>query len=386
MNSPTNKTSWKRRAAKRLAIGALTLVIALVLVRLALFSGPFRSPETMTEARIVDLHCHAAGIGAGGSGCFVSPALRNSYKFDIYLKSFGTSRKELEDKGDAFLFDKLESWVASSVHMDEAVVLALDGAVTAEGELDENLTEVYVPNEYVGREVATRPHLLFGASINPYRPDAIERLDWSAAQGAVLVKWIPSIQMIDPSDEKIRPFYERMKELGIPLLTHTGQERSFTSARDELADPMRLELPLSMGVTVIAAHIASTGANEGERDTDRLAQMMRRHPNLHSEISSLTQANKLGYLKEALTSEVFEGRLLYGTDFPLINTALVSPWFFPMQLTRAQMAEIAGIENPWDRDVALKQALGVPQKIFRATATVLPLDRDTGQISQTSDF
>ena len=42
--------------------------------------------------------------------------------------------------------------------------------------------------------------------------------------------------MIDPSDAKIRPFYERMKELGIPLLTHTGQERSFTSARDELAE------------------------------------------------------------------------------------------------------------------------------------------------------
>jgi hypothetical protein len=25
---------------------------------------------------------------------------------------------------------------------------------------------------------------------------------------------------------------------------------------------------------------------------------------------------------------------------------------------------VAGIDNPWDRDVALKQALGVPQTVF----------------------
>ena len=30
---------------------------------------------------------------------------------------------------------------------------------------------------------------------------------------------------------------------------------------------------------------------------------------------------------EALTRPEFSGRLVYGTDFPLINTALVSPWY-----------------------------------------------------------
>ena len=54
-----------------------------------------------------------------------------------------------------------------------------------------------------------------------------------------------------------------MIELDLPLLSHAGDERSFTQAADELADPMRLRLPLELGVRVIAAHIGSTGKNQG---------------------------------------------------------------------------------------------------------------------------
>ncbi|HVY72004.1 MAG TPA: metal-dependent hydrolase, partial [Verrucomicrobiae bacterium] len=150
-------------------------------------------------------------------------------------------------------------------------------------------------------------------------------------------------------------------------------ERSFTRADDDLCDPARLRLPLRLGVTVVAAHIASTGKSHGQRDTDRLRALMREFPNLYSEISSLTQINKQGYLGEALSEPEFQGRLLYGTDFPLVNTALVSPWYFPLRLTTRQMARIDAIRNPWDRDVALKQALGVPSEIFLKAREILAI-------------
>jgi hypothetical protein len=35
------------------------------------------------------------------------------------------------------------------------------------------------------------------------------------------------------------------------------------------------------------------------------------------------------------------------------------------------MARITAIANPWDADIALKEALGVPPEIFRRTATLL---------------
>jgi hypothetical protein len=96
--------------------------------------------------------------------------------------------------------------------------------------------------------------------------------------------------------------------------------------------------------------------------------MLGDYPNLYSDISSMTQGNKLGYLRQAITEERFGARLLYGSDFPLINTAVVSPWFYPLNLTRKQIQSIGAIGNPWDRDVALKEALGVPADIMDRSA------------------
>lgn len=367
------------RLVRRLAAGLLLAVASVVTGCALWFSGPYRTPDLRPLPPIVDLHVHTAGVGAGDSGCFVSRDLRQSYKFGIYLKAFGVTREQLDREGDALLIRRISGQLASGSHVGVAVVLALDGVVDASGELDRGATEIFVPNEFVARETSKYTNLWFGASINPYRKDALDRLDRAATHGAVLVKWIPSIMQIDPADERLIPFYERMKRHGLPLLTHAGQERSFTRANDALADPERLRLPLSLGVTVIAAHIASTGSNEGELDVDRLARLMAEFPNLYSEISSLTQVNKPGYLRLALSRPEFAGRLCYGSDFPLINTALVSPWLFPLNLTTAQMREIAGMENPWDRDVRLKQALGVPQDVFLRTRDLLK----RGQIGAT---
>jgi len=360
-----------RRWLRWFAIGIPVLVVLLLIARTIFFSGPFRPVEPLPQRPVIDLHCHTAGIGAGDSGCLISPALRGNFRFKIYLESFGVTETELQEQGDGLVIERIAEQVGASKHLDQAVVLALDGVVNDQGELDRERTEYHVPNEFVAREVAKHANLLWGASVNPHRHDALERLTWAKTHGAVLVKWIPSIMGIDPADEALRPFYLKLKELNLPLLTHGGQEKSFTHARDELADPVRLKLPLELGVTVIVAHIASTGSNEGQEDFERLLPMFATYPNLYSEISSLTQANKLGYLRRTLADERLTGRLLYGTDYPLINTALVTPWAFPLNLTRQQMSEIDAIENPFDRDVALKQALGVPEEVFAATAKVI---------------
>ena len=352
------------RLAKWLGVGVLLLLA----LREVFFSGPYLPLAKPHDGLILDMHCHVAGIGAGDSGCFVSKELRNNFRFKIYLKAFGVTVAETEEKGDQLLVERLAKGIGESQRVGAAIVLAMDGAVDANGQLDRSRTEFYIPNEFVAAETAKYPNLYFGASINPHRPDALERLQWAKDNGALLLKWLPSIQFIDPADKAHEPFYRKMVALDLPLLTHAGQERSFTHARDELADPVRLKLPLSLGVKVIVAHAASTGKNEGQEDIDRLIGMLGDYPNLYSDISSMTQGNKLGYLRQAITEERFGGRLLYGSDFPLINTAVVSPWFYPLNLTRKQMQSISAIGNPWDRDVALKEALGVPADIMGRSA------------------
>lgn len=358
----------------RLCACFLLAVVLLLAPQLLGAKKPYRAPEPLPAGAFVDLHCHTAGLGAGDSGCFVSKEMRDSYKLHFYLKSFGVTKAELLREGDALVLRRLSERLEASERVGKAVVLALDGVIDEHGELDRARTEVYVPNEFLAAEVPKHRNLLWGASINPYRPDALARLEWARDHGAVLVKWLPSIQHIDPADEKLVPFYRKMAELKLPLLTHTGNERSFTRAQDEYCDPARLRLPLREGVTVIAAHAATTGKFEGERAFDRLAAMMAEHPRLYADVSSLTQLNKRGYLREALTRPEFEGRLLYGTDYPLVEIrALVSPWYYPRQLTLRQRYDLARIDNPWDRDVALKQALGFPAEVWTRAEAILPL-------------
>jgi predicted TIM-barrel fold metal-dependent hydrolase len=342
-----------------MAAGALA---AALLACASLPARPFRPVEPL-PAGLVDMQCHIAGLGVGGSGCFVSPRLRNNWRFEVYLRSFGVSKKEVLAHGDGVIADHISASVAQSRLVRKVVVLALDGVIGANGQLDTNRTEVFVPNEFVAGVCRQHTNLLFGASVNPYRPDALARLDWAQAHGAVLVKWIPPIMEIDPADPKLVPFYRKMAALKLPLLSHTGEEKSFSRADEEFGDPEKLRLPLSLGVKVIAAHIASSEKYHGEQGTDRLARLMREYPNLYADISALTQINKPGVLKEALTRPEFSGRLLYGTDYPLINTALVSSWY-SAHLSLRQKWAIWRTKNPWDRDVMTKQELGTPADIF----------------------
>ena len=353
-----------RRAWWQVGRASLTAFLLQLTGCATFFREPVRRTEPLPSTPVVDMHCHVAGLGGGQSGCFVSQRLRQSWKFGFYLRSFGVSRRELEERGDAVCVERLSGLLGASRHVSRAVVLALDGVIDELGQLDVARTEVYVPNEFVAEAARRYPNLLFGASINPHRTNALARLEWAAAHGACLVKWLPSIQLIDPADERLTPFYRRLAELGLPLLVHTGREHSFTWSKDEYGDPGRLRLPLRLGVTVIAAHAAWPGRHQGERDVDSLARLMTQYPNLYTDISSLTQINKLGALREVLRRPEFHGRLVYGTDFPLINMPIVSAWFFPWDLKLSQRWRISRLTNPWDRDVALKQALGVPADVF----------------------
>jgi uncharacterized protein len=370
--TPEQAAARRRRRWRRAGVAALMLASVVAVVPGCLSTGLPAQP--LPAGPFLDMHCHVAGVGAGDSGCFVSPDLRGSYKYRIYLRAFGVNEADLLREGDAMLFARVSALVAASEHVGSAVILALDAVVTETGAEDWERTEVYVPGAFVAREVAKYPNLYYGASINPLRPDAIERLRQAKADGAVLVKWLPAIMHFDPADERFRPFYQELKALNLPLLVHTGSERSFTRAEDEMGDPHRLRLALEEGVTVIAAHVATTGKNEGQDNMLRLLEMMPQYPNLYADISSLTQLNKLFFMGRLLRQPLGHERLLYGTDYPLVATPLVSPFYYALQLNWATLWRLHRLANPWDRDVALKQALGLPPGTFTRSAELLGIN------------
>ncbi|MEQ9057894.1 MAG: amidohydrolase family protein [Gammaproteobacteria bacterium] len=351
---------------------AVVVVAALGVLAGVIASTPARAPATLPPpGSVLDMHAHIAGLGEGCDGCFVTDALVDSYKFAFYLRAFGTDADEMARHGDDITALRLREHIRTSRYVTGAVLLALDGVISPDGTLDRAATQVHVPNDYVAQLAREHAEFAYGASINPYRRDALARLDAAAADGAVLVKWIPAIMGIDPADPALDGFYARLVALDLPLLVHVGDENAFHHADNRLGDPQRLVRPLEAGVRVIAAHLATTGDNAGEENFSRLLPMFARYPNLQTEESSLTQVNKLGYLGRALAVPGLAGRMLHGSDWPLQFFPLVWAWW---QLGRAPLAELryaAALDNPLDRDIAIKAALGVPAAVFTRASTLL---------------
>lgn len=353
-----------------LILGAFVLIA--VLVRLALFRGPFAKPSVPPKG-IIDMHCHTAGIGEGGSGAWISEELRRSWKFPLYLKIFGSSESTLKAKGDEVILEVIASSIEESEYVEGAVILAMDEPYSANGEKDREAGEVCVPNRFVGESVKPYGNLYFGASVHPNRVDALDELNWSKENGAVLLKWLPNIQNIDPSNRSYKAYYDRLAALDLPLLTHVGDEDSFSKTNNALADPHLLKFPLECGVRVIAAHVASSGERDGQENIDRLLELMPQYPNLFTDISTLTQFNRKRYLSKVLTDPRLKSRMMYGTDYPLTNTPMASPLQFPLNLSIGQLWSLWRTSNSWDRDVRLKAALGTPEEVFTLSRDFLGL-------------
>ncbi len=323
---------------------------------------------------LLDMHCHCAGIGAGGSGCYLAPRLRHNWRLRFYLSAFDTSLNELQVRGDTWVIQRIADGLRQSRWIDGAIVLALDGVVDRHGQLDLDQTQIYIPNDYLAEALAPYPNLHLGASVHPARGDALARLHQAKRLGTRLIKWLPAIQHIDPAERRWIPFYETLAELDLPLLCHTGSEYAFPHRHQTLGDPQRLRLALEVGVKVIAAHAAAGGRTAGEPNLRRLSALMHAFPHLYADCSSLTQVNRLGALSRLRERPLIRERLLYGSDFPLINTPLVHPGWFLGRAPWHDIRDSLGLKSPWDRDLALKQALGLDAEQMHRVARSLRLD------------
>jgi uncharacterized protein len=119
--------------------------------------------------------------------------LRGSFRCRFYLKAFGVTEQGLLDKGDSLVLRRLSETLEQSRRVSGAVIMAMDSGVRPDGEPDQAATEIHIPDEFVASEVRRYPNLLFGARINPYRRDALRRLESAVENNAVLLKWLPSI-------------------------------------------------------------------------------------------------------------------------------------------------------------------------------------------------
>jgi uncharacterized protein len=293
-----------------------------------------RAFDDIDPQRLVDHHVHVAGLGVDGTNAFVNRKMRtwrhpfHRLKFKVYMSSAGVVD---EERADAQLVERLASLVSSIHNHGKHRLLAFDKNYRKDGTVNLDKTEFYVPNEYVFALAERYPDLFVpNISVNPYRPDAISELEKWARRGARIVKWLPNAMGIDPSDPQCDPFYQKMKELGLILLSHGGEEKAVEAQEDQkLGNPLLLRRALDHGVRVIVAHCAGLGSNEDLDSKDRkmvdnfelflrLMDDKKYEGLLFGEISAMTQFNRIGKpLHTILRREDLHERLVNGSDYPL---------------------------------------------------------------------
>src|SRR5215204_2011773 len=342
--------------------------------------------------RLVDYHTHVAGIGVGGTGNEVNPKMRtwrhpfHRAKFAVYLSAAG-----VEDVGraDAEFAGRLVRLVSHIERRGRYRLLAFDRHYRRDGTVNREKTEFYVPNKYVFDLAADHPDLFEPViSVHPYRTDAVEELEAWARRGGRMVKWLPNAMGIDPSEPACDPFYAKMKELGLVLLSHGGEEKAVEAQEDQrLGNPLLLRRALDHGVRTIVAHCASLGENEDLDDPGRgrvhnfrlfmrLVEDGRYEGLVFGDISAMTQFNRIGHpLSTVIEREELHGRLVNGSDYPLpainllIRAKLLVRAGYIDEAEATSLREIYGF-NPLLFDFVLKRCLRLPGTRRRLPASV----------------
>lgn len=239
-------------------------------------------------------------------------------------------------------------------------------------------SDIYTSNTFIRHACRQHPdRFLFGASVHPYRENAVACVEEVFKHGACLLKWIPLHQNIDVADPRTLAVLRCCARLGLPVLVHCGEEftlatqhppyQSITALLDVLR---RLRAEAAMPTTIVA-HLATPVTPFGERNShaaliDALLGEFADAP-LCADISALTSWGKVGFLRTIARRQDLHPKLLFGTDFPV-----------PLALLR--LRRDLGHDHPrikaepsWIQQTAyIYRRMGFNEIVFHRAAELLP--------------
>ena len=323
----------------------------------------FPRPSSRVRMKTMRIDCHVHVNAFTPAHGRTSPRLlaRPSFRYLRWRLGMTGSDEGTERALVASLVRELEG----TPEVDAAVILAFDAVYGRDGALDEANTHLWVTNDYVAALARSHPKMLFGASIHPYRRDAVAELERCSRDGAVLLKWLPITQGMDPSDRRCFPLYDALAALGIPLLCHTGGEKTLPNIDTSLADPALLLPALERGVTVIAAHCGTRSA-PGERCfVDTFVRMAKEHEHFYGDTSALNLPTRAYAYRRVLDDAAVRAKLVHGSDWP------IPPIPMPGAVGWRNAARLLRERNAIRRDVAIKQALGLDEPEYWTRAARL---------------
>lgn len=216
--------------------------------------------------------------------------------------------------GDPLAAEEVRAWGQVSWDIDptDHIQHAQQAEQTIVLAFDAEPVGVHVDNDYVADHVAGHPELIGFASVNPNRPDAIQRLQHAVEErGLRGLKLGPCYQHFDPHGTAAIDLLEAAQSYRLPVLWHQGT--TFTSAADmDVARPLRLD-----AVARRFPDLPMWIAHMGHPWSEEAVSVARRHEHMYLDVSALD--TRPWQLAQALV-HAWEyrswDRLLFGTDYP----------------------------------------------------------------------
>lgn len=253
---------------------------------------------------IIDIHCHVweeQYLSEDLRAILIGIAKRLNFDLSLILDA-GPERliSEMDDAG-----------------IDKTVILGLDYEYLFKGKV--NYKEY---NDIVGGYINEYPDRLIGfAGIDPRRgKEAIAELERCIEElGFKGVKLWP-LTGFYPDDVQFYPFYERVEDLGVTILCHTGSGPPKTYLkynRPMYVDTVAVDFP---NLKIIMAHMGDPWFNEA-------IAVAAKNPNVYVDISGLEPVflrAPFAFCQSLLEAKMSCGieKILFGSDWPLFSPLL----------------------------------------------------------------
>ncbi|PPC96926.1 amidohydrolase family protein [Methylotenera mobilis] len=300
-------------------------------------------------AQVWDTHAHIIGAGDNGGGVWYNPDMDNwshpilKIQKDFYMNG-GCITSGRED----------ETFIARMVDLSadmpvgyKTMLFAFDWTHNAQGQPEKTHSIFHIPDSYAASIAKQYPqHFEWVGSIHPYRPDAIDALESAKANGARAIKWLPSGMGIDPSSPKCDKFYQKLAELNMPIISHTGRESAVQGGNQSFGNPLHMRRALDAGVRVVLAHCASDGHDEDLDNHGKTIKSFELFTRImdtpaytklaFGEISAITLINHAWVIRPLLQRQDWHARLINGSDYPLPG---ILPLVSTKQLFRSGLLE-----------------------------------------------
>ena len=222
---------------------------------------------------------------------------------DVYFAGTGTDQNNAFDSTP-------ENLLPATADMDKVIVFGIKAPFCG----------INADQQLIADFVTQHSDRFIGwCSVDPNDADCIDQLVYYVNDlGLRGLKCSPIYQNWDPADPKHLPLFRKAEELAIPVNIHQGT--SFVRPGPlKYANPILLE-----DIAIACPNLRIVIAHMGHPWEDECVVLIRKHPNLYSNISALHYRPLRHY--QAFISAIeygVEHKLIFGSDFPSATPAQV---------------------------------------------------------------